>query len=110
MRKFSEQEYQQFRIRAYPQLSRIPETFGFHRLCFELGFVTGYILFYLSKDVKGSILATFLVMLVMNHFLKKDPKFFQIRGKAKLVHRSSQGFYRNFTTPKKRIQTVEFTP
>lgn len=81
-------------IKAYPQLNRAPEYFGFHRMCFEVGVMVGFLLFHTTKNPLASAIAAFCMMCLINYFLKKDPKFFQILRKAKKVPAAGIGFFK----------------
>ncbi|MDJ0841813.1 MAG: hypothetical protein QNK37_35245 [Acidobacteriota bacterium] len=94
--------------KAYPQLFRTPEIWGIHRFCFELGAVFGYILFYLSKDLKVTLVVTLSLILFINFYLKKDPRFFQIRKHAVKVHYLSFGFFRPVGQKRKPLHTLLF--
>lgn len=78
-------------IRAYPQLYRAAEQFGFHRACFELGIVVGYVMFSQTRAVLATFLATGSLMLLVNYFLRKDPQYFRILPRAKRVPQTGSG-------------------
>ena len=108
MKKLSEKEAERFLIRAYPQLNKTPELMGYNKFCFEFGFVLGYIIFYVSKDLPVTILSTFFLITIINFYLKQDPKFFEIRRKAKNIHTCSLGFFKAYEKPKQKLRTVHF--
>jgi len=94
--------------RAYPELQRSAEIFGIHKMCFELGAVFGYCLFYFSKNLPITLMITFFLMLFINYFLKKDPAYFQIRRKAVRIHYASLGYFRAVSSPGNPLRTLTF--